>query len=58
MDAFIGSFSRLGPILIPLIFVTLYYSIIGLHLFMGITENRCRETPEPENGIWIADPEL
>ncbi|CAD8095701.1 unnamed protein product [Paramecium sonneborni] len=54
LGAFIGSFQRLGPILIPLLFVVLYYSIIGLHLFMGITEYRCRETPEPEEGKWIA----
>ncbi|CAD8180886.1 unnamed protein product [Paramecium pentaurelia] len=53
-DAFIGSFSRLGPILIPLLFVVLYYSIIGLHLFMGITEYRCRETPTPINEEWKA----
>ena len=33
MNAFVGSFSRLGPILIPLLFVMLYYCIIGLHLF-------------------------
>ncbi|CAK89639.1 unnamed protein product (macronuclear) [Paramecium tetraurelia] len=54
LDAFIGSFQRLGPILVPLLFVVLYYSIIGLHLFMGVTEYRCRETPEPEDGKWIA----
>lgn len=36
----------------------LYYSIIGLHLFNGITEYRCRETPEPEeDGTWLASEE-
>lgn len=55
MDAFVGSFSRLGPILVPLIFVVIYYSIIGLHLFMGVTETRCRETSEPMDGVWIAN---
>jgi hypothetical protein len=54
MDAFVGSFSRLGPILIPLLFVVLYYSIIGLHLFMGLTEYRCRESPHPEGKEWVA----
>jgi hypothetical protein len=54
MDAFVKSFMRLGPILIPLIFVMLYYSIVGLHLFSGVTENRCRESHEPEDGKWPA----
>jgi hypothetical protein len=40
MNAFVGSFTRLGPILVPLLFVMLYYSIIGLHLFQGLTEKR------------------
>ena len=52
MDAFIGSFPRLGPILIPLLFVLIFYTIVGLHLFMGLTEYRCRETPEPEEHEW------
>jgi hypothetical protein len=43
MDAFIGSLPKLRQILIPVLFVILYYSIIGLHLFSGVTENRCRE---------------
>jgi hypothetical protein len=58
MDAFVGSFPRLGPILIPLLFVMLYYSIVGLHLFMGLTEYRCRLTPEPEDDVWEADGEF
>ena len=52
MDAFIGSFPRLGPILIPLLFVLIFYTIVGLHLFIGLTEYRCRETPEPEEHKW------
>ena len=58
MDAFIGSFPKLGPILIPLLFVVLFYSIVGLHLFMGITEYRCRTTPEPTNGEWELEPNI
>lgn len=44
--------------MIPLLFVVIYYSIIGLHLFMGITEYRCRLTPEPVDGKWEADEEI
>lgn len=55
MDAFVGSFPRLGPILIPLIFVVIYYCVIGLHLFQGLTEMRCRYTPQPVENQWPAD---
>lgn len=55
MDAFVESFPRLQTILIPLIFVMIFYSIIGIHLFSGLTEKRCRLTPEPVAGEWEVD---
>lgn len=55
MEAYVGSFAKLGSILVPLIFVVFYFCIIGLHLFQGLTEFRCRLTPEPVDGNWIAD---
>jgi hypothetical protein len=55
MDAFVGSFTKLGNILIPLLSVMFYYCVIGLHLYSGVTESRCRKTKEPVNGIWEAD---
>lgn len=55
MDAFVGSLTKLGSIMIPLIFVMLFYCIVGLHLFSGVTENRCRYTPEPVDNKWDAD---
>jgi hypothetical protein len=33
----------------------IYFSIIGLHLFNGLTEKRCRLTPKPVDDIWEAD---
>lgn len=33
----------------------IYFAIIGLHLFLGLTERRCRITPEPVDGVWLAD---
>lgn len=56
MDAFLGSFTRLGPILIPLLFVMIFYTVVGLHLFMGMTEYRCRTTPLPVDGEWELAP--
>jgi len=43
-----SSFPKLGAIIIPLLFVMMYYSIVGIHLFTGLTEYRCRMTPEPD----------
>lgn len=36
----------------------IYFAIIGLHLFIGLTERRCRITPEPVDGVWLADDEV
>ena len=36
----------------------LYFSVVGLHLFMGLTEKRCRLTPEPVDGVWEASTEV
>jgi hypothetical protein len=35
-----------------------FYCIIGIHLFSGLTESRCRKTPEPVDGKWEADLEI
>ena len=47
MEAYVGSFAKLGSIMVPLMFVMFYFSIIGLHLFSGLTEYRCRITHQP-----------
>jgi hypothetical protein len=57
MMAFIGSFMHLGQILIPILFFMLFYAVVGLHLFSGLTEMRCREGHEPEGGEWVASEE-
>lgn len=56
MNAFVGSFPKLGAIIIPLLFVMFFYAIVGLHVFQGITEYRCRETPVPDfkKNEWVA----
>ncbi|CAD8074658.1 unnamed protein product [Paramecium sonneborni] len=59
LDAYISSFSKLGIVIVPFIFFLLFFSVIGLHFFMGLTTMRCRITPEPdyENGEWEASEE-
>ncbi|CAD8145327.1 unnamed protein product [Paramecium pentaurelia] len=57
-NAYVGSFLRVKPVLIPIFLVMIYFSIIGLHLFIGLTERRCRLTQYPIDDIWIADPNI
>ena len=38
-----------------ILFIYLIFGIIGLHLFRGLMENRCRLTPIPENGKWLVN---
>ena len=35
-----------------------FYAIIGLHLFKGLLENRCRVTKMPVNGSWDVNPNI
>ena len=32
--------------------IMLFYAVIGLYLFYGLEENRCRITEIPESGKW------
>ncbi|CAD8153287.1 unnamed protein product [Paramecium pentaurelia] len=56
--AYVSSFLKLKQVLIPIFLVMIYFAIIGLHLFIGLTERRCRITPEPVDGVWLADDEV
>ena len=58
LEGLVGSISMLGPILVPIFFVMLYYSIVGVHMFKGVTEIRCFKTPFPEEGVWELDDEI
>jgi hypothetical protein len=48
----------LGNVVLFLLFIMILFSILGLQLFVGIFENRCRMTEKPENNIWLADPNI
>jgi len=37
-----------------LLFLLIFFGILGLHLFMGVTENRCRSSPFPFGEYWPA----
>ena len=44
-------------VLLPIAYIILFYSIVGLYLFGGSLHIRCRETQEPIEGedIWKLD---
>lgn len=48
----IDSLSSLANVLVFLLFVVILFAIIGLQLFSGIYENRCRISPKPINHTW------
>ncbi|EGR27121.1 hypothetical protein IMG5_201460 [Ichthyophthirius multifiliis] len=62
IESFIGSFKHLPKIFVPLLFVMLYYTIVGISLFNSLQENRCRYTKQPvlKDGKleWPIDPSL
>lgn len=55
---FIETIFSVSSILLNLFILILFYSIFSLHLFNGLLENRCRMEPLPEEGIWLANPNI
>jgi hypothetical protein len=51
-QSFITTIPELGKIFFPYLIFVLMYSVLGLILFMGANESRCRLTPEPVDGEW------
>jgi len=45
----------LGNVVIFLLFIIILFAILGLQLFLGVLENRCRFTSAPVGNIWKAD---
>ncbi len=48
----------LGNVVMFLFFIIVLFGILGLQLFSGILENRCRLTEKPVNGVWEVDPNI
>jgi hypothetical protein len=44
----------LANVVVFLTFILVLFGILGLSIFMGATENRCRTTPAPVDGKWPA----
>ncbi|KRX07618.1 hypothetical protein PPERSA_11167 [Pseudocohnilembus persalinus] len=58
IQSIIESLPDLGNVVIFLSFIVILFGILGLQLFAGVFENRCRFTPEPVDGKWEADASL
>ncbi len=50
----LSSISQLGEILVFSAFFFFIFAILGVSLWEGLIHYRCRETPEPINGDWVA----
>ncbi|CAK91591.1 unnamed protein product (macronuclear) [Paramecium tetraurelia] len=50
----LDSLPALGNVVIFLLFIIILFGILGLQIFMGALENRCRETEYPDGNIWKA----
>lgn len=58
MSAFLKTIISISKVLFQIVFLLIFCSIFGLHLFYGLLESRCRLTPYPVNGEWIANPNI
>lgn len=52
----LSSVSQLGGVLSLSLFFFLIFAILGVNLYAGMGHYRCRETPYPVNGDWVAIP--
>ncbi|CAD8151145.1 unnamed protein product [Paramecium pentaurelia] len=50
----LDSLPALGNVVIFLLFIIILFGILGLQIFMGALENRCRETEYPIGNVWKA----
>ncbi len=56
LDALFRTLPELSKNVLSLICIMLFYAILGLHMFSGAMEYRCRLSPEPIDGEWPPDP--
>jgi hypothetical protein len=49
MDSLVNSIPELKKSFFSLFIIMIFYAILGLHLFMGAMEYRCRITDKPDS---------
>jgi hypothetical protein len=45
-------------VLLPIAFILFFYSMVGLYIFKGAFESRCREFESPEGDSWPILPKI
>lgn len=55
VESLIDSVPAFTNVLFFLVFFIIFFGILGVQLFSGIFEQRCRLTPVPINGVWLVD---
>lgn len=55
METLIDSIPGFANVFFFLVFFVLFFGILGIQLFSGIFEQRCRLTPYPINNVWLID---
>ncbi len=58
VGSLIDALPDLGNVVIFLAFIIVLFGILGLNLFSGLFEYRCRMTEAPVNGKWPIDPTI
>lgn len=54
----ISAIPDLGNTLILFLFILILCGILGVQLFAGSFEYKCRLTSKPVDGYWVADPNV
>jgi hypothetical protein len=55
VSSLLASLPDLANVMAFLMFIIILFGILGMQLFSGMYENRCRLTPKPLKGKWIVD---
>lgn len=57
LNSFIKALTAVYKVFIAIFALMFFYAIVGLYLFYGLEENRCRVTPLPINHHWAVQSE-
>lgn len=52
LNSFLKALSAVYKIFLAIFALMYFYALVGMYLFYGLEENRCRITSTPENGHW------
>jgi hypothetical protein len=58
VSSLLSSLPALGNVVLFFLFLLILFGILGVQLFGGVYESRCRVWPTPRNGRWPIDPAI